>query len=84
MTDLCEHFVQEKNIEPTTKGCKECEEEHLPWVAIRMCLTCGHVGCCDSSFGKHATKHFEESGHPVMIAVPDKLWKWCYIHKEYY
>ena len=62
----------------------ECEKEKLPWVAIRMCLTCGHVGCCDSSVGLHATKHFKETGHPVMVAVPDKSWRWCYIHKDYY
>jgi len=56
MTELCEHFAHEKqNIEQKTKACEECEKEHLPWVAIRMCLTCGHVGCCDSSVGKHAT-----------------------------
>ena len=85
MTELCEHFAHEKqNISQKTKGCEDCEKEHLPWVAIRMCLTCGHVGCCDSSVGKHATKHFEVTDHPVMVAVPEKLWKWCYVHKEYY
>jgi uncharacterized UBP type Zn finger protein len=46
-------------------------------------LTCGHVGCCDSSIGLHATKHFKETGHPAMIALPDRSWKWCYIHKSY-
>jgi len=56
----------------------------LPVVAIRMCLTCGHVGCCDSSIGKHATKHFEETGHSVMKAIPGDIWKWCYLHEEYY
>jgi len=49
-----------------------------------MCLTCGHVGCCDSSVGRHATKHFEDTGHPVMEAVHDHPWKWCYVHKDYY
>jgi len=49
-----------------------------------MCLTCGHVGCCDSSIGKHATKHFEETGHAVMKSIPEDIWKWCYIHEEYY
>ena len=48
----CEHFVQKTpDILPNTKGCQECEVEKTPWVAIRMCLTCGHVGCCDSSVG---------------------------------
>jgi len=50
---------------------------------LRMCLTCGHVGCCDSSVGLHATKHFKETGHPVMVALPSKSWEWCYIHEEY-
>ena len=84
MTEQCEHFSQAKDVSPKTKGCEECEKEYLPWVAIRMCLTCGHVGCCDSSVGRHATKHFEETSHPVMEAVHDHPWKWCYVHKDYY
>ena len=83
--ESCEHFahIDESNILPKTSGCDECEKEGTDWVALRMCLTCGHVGCCDSSAGLHATKHFEQSGHPVMIAVPNKQWKWCYVHKQY-
>ncbi|QUC65077.1 UBP-type zinc finger domain-containing protein [Nitrosopumilus sp. K4] len=85
MPKECEHFSEEnKGMLPNTKGCEECEKEHLPTVALRMCLTCGHVGCCDSSVGKHATKHFKETRHPVMIAVQENSWKWCYIHEEYY
>ncbi len=85
MTKECEHFSQEKKgIPPNTKSCEECEKEHLPVVALRMCLTCGHVGCCDSSTGKHATKHFQETGHSVMKAIPGDIWKWCYLHEEYY
>jgi uncharacterized UBP type Zn finger protein len=81
----CQHFLQKKeNILSNTKHCEECKKEHLPTVALRMCLTCGHVGCCDSSIGKHATKHFEETGHPVMKSTPEDIWKWCYIHEEYY
>ena len=81
----CQHFLQKKeNITPKTKNCEKCEKEHLPTVALRMCLTCGHVGCCDSSIGKHATKHFVETGHPIMKAIPEEIWKWCYIHVEYY
>jgi uncharacterized UBP type Zn finger protein len=48
-----------------------------------MCLVCGHVGCCDSSDGLHPTKHYKQTRHPVMIALPDKQWKWCYVHKQY-
>ena len=85
MQKECEHFLQKKkNISPNTAKCEECEKVHLPTVALRMCLTCGHVGCCDSSIGKHATKHFKETGHPVMKAIPEDIWKWCYIHEEYF
>ena len=85
MGNDCEHFGDAKDgVSPNTKGCEECEVEKTPWVAIRMCLTCGHVGCCDSSIGRHATKHHEETGHPVMVALPTKSWRWCYVHKDYY
>ena len=85
MGNDCEHFGDAKEgTSPNTKGCEECEKEKTPWVAIRMCLTCGHVVCCDSSMGRHATKHHEETGHPVMVVLPTKSWRWCYIHKAYY
>lgn len=84
MQKECEHFSPAREITQKAKNCEECDKERLPVVALRMCLACGHVGCCDSSIGKHATKHFEETGHPVMQAVPEKIWKWCYIHEEYY
>ena len=84
MTEQCEHFSQEIKSSPNTQACEVCKKEHIPTVALRMCLTCGHVGCCDSSIGQHATKHFKETGHAVMQAIPDKSWKWCYVHKDYY
>ena len=85
MPKNCEHFAYEKKgVSSNTQNCEECEKEHLPVVALRMCLVCGHVGCCDSSVGKHATKHFEQTGHQVMKAIPGDIWKWCYIHKEYF
>jgi uncharacterized UBP type Zn finger protein len=80
----CEHFSQETKSILNSQECEECKNDHMPTVALRMCLICGHVGCCDSSVGQHATKHFKETGHPIMQAVPDKSWKWCYIHDEYY
>ncbi|PHY03826.1 MAG: hypothetical protein CK526_05835 [Thaumarchaeota archaeon] len=58
-----------------TKNCEECEKENLPIVALQMCLTCGHVSCCDSSIGKYATKHFEETGHPGIKAISEDIWK---------
>ncbi|MDE1765574.1 MAG: UBP-type zinc finger domain-containing protein [Thaumarchaeota archaeon] len=81
----CEHFQQAKDkVSPKTVGCEECEKEGTDWVQLRMCLGCGHVGCCDSSVGMHATRHFKETGHPVMVALPKYSWKWCYVHKSYY
>ena len=80
----CEHFSEKREQKPQVLECSDCKKEHLPVVALRMCLICGHVGCCDSSIGQHATKHFKETGHPIMQAVPDKSWKWCYIHEGYY
>jgi len=67
-------------------GCEDCVREGLTWVHLRMCLTCGNVGCCDSSGGRHAAKHFETTaldqrpGHPVMRSVePGEAWRWCYV-----
>ena len=74
MTDkkTCEHArYADENLALKTSGCEECEKEGTEWVALRMCLSCSHVGCCDSSVGLHATKHFQKTSHPVMIALPD-------------
>jgi Na+/H+ antiporter len=61
--------------------CQTCVDEGLQWVALRQCLVCGNVACCDSSPGQHATAHFDESAHPVMqTAEPDENWRWCYVH----
>jgi uncharacterized UBP type Zn finger protein len=85
MAPKCEHFdiINENDISQRTKGCEECEKDGTNWVAIRMCLTCGHVGCCDSSVGLHARKHFKHTNHPVMMELPRKSWKWCYVHSQY-
>ena len=72
-----------KILLPITSGCEECEKEKTDWVALRMYLSCGHVGYFDLSIGLHATKHFQKSGHPVMMALPNKSWKWCYVDKDY-
>lgn len=64
-------------------ACEDCLREGTQWVALRECQACGHVGCCDSSPGRHATRHFEESGHPVMRSVmPGDSWDWCYVDEE--
>jgi len=68
---------------PSGDGCEECLKSGSKWVELRICLTCGHVGCCDSTPGRHATAHFQQTGHPVMKAFPDPKWAWCYVDKTY-
>lgn len=81
----CIHLSQanDVNISHVTRECEECNKEGTSWVALRLSLSCGHVGCCDSSPGRHATRHFIDTDHPVMVALPNKAWRWCYIHKAY-
>jgi hypothetical protein len=81
----CQHLIDAPVTQrPDTPGsCSECVAEDLTWVHLRMCLTCGHVGCCDSSVGKHADKHYAATGHPVMRSVePGEAWRWCYVDSE--
>ena len=84
MTAYCPHLSQARDPKPNTNGCEECLKSGQTWVELRMCLVCGHVGCCDSSPGRHATSHFHESGHPVMKSIePGQNWRWCYVDKAY-
>lgn len=84
MFDRCEHVSGiDPNPPRTTSGCKECEQLGWEWVHLRQCMICGHVGCCDSSRGKHATAHFHETGHSVMRSVqPGETWMWCFPHSS--
>ena len=67
----------------TPGGCEECLASGDRWVHLRMCLECGHVGCCDSSKNKHATKHYHTTTHPTMrSAEPGERWMWCYVDEE--
>ena len=76
----CTHLDQIRKVTPGTQGCEECLKSGDKWVHLRMCLVCGHVGCCDSSKGKHATEHFHATGHPIMQSFePGEDWKWCYV-----
>lgn len=79
-TKLCAHFAEENPVRPSTRGCEECLKKGETWVHLRICLVCGHVGCCDSSPGRHATAHYHESGHPIVKSLePGESWRWCYI-----
>jgi CPA2 family monovalent cation:H+ antiporter-2 len=79
MNGACEHLAQASYFEPTATVCKECVAMGSGWVHLRQCLWCGHVGCCDSSPNRHATKHYHSSGHPVIRSVqPGESWGYCY------
>ncbi|CCH79280.1 putative sodium/proton antiporter [Nostocoides japonicum T1-X7] len=78
----CEHLAAapDSTVPRTPEGCEECLRLGWDWVHLRLCLTCGHVGCCDSSRGKHADAHYAETGHPVMQSLePGEAWRWCYV-----
>ena len=75
----CEHMDQIQDVSPRTEGCEECLASGDKWVELRMCLTCGHVGCCDSSKNRHGTAHFEQTAHAIMQAMGGGDWKYCYI-----
>lgn len=76
----CSHVDQVRKVEPSAKGCEDCLKMGGQWVHLRMCLICGHVGCCDSSPSRHATKHFQATGHPIMRSIePGESWAWCFV-----
>ena len=77
----CEHTDQIREaVTPSAQGCEECLRMGATWVHLRECLTCGHIGCCDASPNKHATKHFHASGHPIVQSFePGEDWRWCYV-----
>ncbi|MEV4062562.1 ubiquitin carboxyl-terminal hydrolase 14 [Nonomuraea dietziae] len=77
---ICEHLSKAGDPSPRTpEGCEECLATGGRWVHLRRCLDCGHIGCCDSSPGKHASGHFRMVGHPVMQSFePGEDWRWCF------
>jgi uncharacterized UBP type Zn finger protein len=85
MAVQCTHAKDHvKNVKPHTKGCEECLKTGDTWVHLRMCLECGHVGCCDSSKNRHARAHFGETKHPIIqSAERGEDWRWCYIDEAY-
>jgi uncharacterized UBP type Zn finger protein len=80
MAAKCSHLKEIRQVTPHTKGCEECLKIGQSWVHLRLCMECGHVGCCDSSIGKHATKHFHATKHPIIRSFePGEDWLWCYV-----
>jgi hypothetical protein len=78
-SSVCTHLDQVREVAPATGGCQECLATGGRWVHLRVCMSCGHVGCCDSSPGKHATAHFTGSAHPIVQSYePGEDWWWCY------
>jgi diadenylate cyclase len=76
----CKHIDQIAAVKPLSDGCEGCLRTGDEWVHLRLCLTCGHVGCCDDSKNKHATAHFRSTDHPVIESLePGEDWRWCYI-----
>ena len=76
----CSHRDQIQDVKPRAHGCEECMQAGDSWIHLRMCLTCGHVGCCDYSKNKHASKHFHATGHPIIRSLQKgETWMWCYI-----
>lgn len=75
----CRHATETAEVIPGTAGCAECLAEGHDWVHLRLCMTCGHVGCCDSSPNRHASRHFADTGHPVARSFqPGEEWAWCF------
>jgi hypothetical protein len=78
------HLELVRPVTPRAPGCEECMRLNTPWVHLRLCLTCGHVGCCDSSPLKHARKHAYAVGHPIVRSLEqDENWRWCFLHETF-
>jgi uncharacterized UBP type Zn finger protein len=79
MPEPCTHTDQIRVTHVEKHVCEDCIKTGDAWLHLRMCLTCGHVGCCDSSPNKHASKHFRRTTHPLIrSAEPGETWVWCY------
>jgi len=76
----CGHISQINDVKPSAQGCEECLRTGDTWMHLRECLICGHIGCCDQSENKHATKHFHTTGHPIIQSFePGEDWRYCYL-----
>jgi len=80
MASECTHIEQIRTTQTDKNFCEECVKAGDDWVHLRLCLSCGHVGCCDSSPNRHASKHFLKTAHPLVRSIePGESWVWCYV-----
>ena len=82
MSDVCTHLdqVEIEELPASVDGCEDCLSEGGKWLHLRICLECGHVGCCDDSPARHATAHAHASSHPIIRSLePGEEWSWCYV-----
>jgi hypothetical protein len=76
----CPHIGEVRDVEPAADGCQECLATGSIWVHLRLCMVCGHVGCCDSSPNRHARAHSHAIGHPIVQSFePGEDWWWCFV-----
>jgi uncharacterized UBP type Zn finger protein len=80
----CKHLNTIRKVKPSADGCEDCLKTGDRWVHLRLCLECGHVGCCDSSKNRHATAHWRHVHHPIVQSFePGEDWRWCYPDETY-
>jgi uncharacterized UBP type Zn finger protein len=81
----CIHLAQIREVTPSANGCEDCLKINDEWMHLRLCKACGHVGCCDSSKNKHATKHFHMTRHPIIKShEPGEEWGYCYVDDAFF
>jgi uncharacterized UBP type Zn finger protein len=84
MSELCTHLdqVEIRELPASVDGCEDCLRNGGKWLHLRICLSCGHVGCCDNSPGRHATAHHRGTSHPIIRSLePGEDWSWCYLDR---
>jgi uncharacterized UBP type Zn finger protein len=85
MPETCPHLQTIRDVTPSASGCEECLKTGDTWVHLRLCLSCGHVGCCDNSKNRHATRHYHETHHPIIRSLePGEDWGWCYVDNMFF
>jgi uncharacterized UBP type Zn finger protein len=85
MANSCTHLNQISKVTPSADGCEDCLKIGSMWLHLRLCMGCGHVGCCDDSPNRHATKHFHKTNHPIIKSFePGENWGWCYVDEVFF